>query len=59
MVDSMLWRTAGKSARYAGKLAVPSLLMQFGDICHFKTASVNSQCLILFPLEPEPVSVLK
>ena len=26
MVDGMLWRTAGKSARYAGDLAVPEPL---------------------------------
>ena len=49
MVDGMVWRTAGKSARYAGELVVPSLLMQFGDICHFKTASLYS-CRKMFPL---------
>ena len=26
MVDGMLWRTAGKSARYAGELVVPEPL---------------------------------
>ena len=41
MVDGMLWRTAGKSAHYAGEQVVPSLLMQFGDVCHLKTTSGN------------------
>ena len=59
MVDGMLWRTAGKSVGYAGELVVPSLLMQFGDIFHFKTVSGNSQRIILCPLEPAPVSVLR
>ena len=26
VVDGMVWRTAGKSARYAGELVVPELL---------------------------------
>ena len=36
VVDGMLWRTAGKSVCYAGELLFPSLLMQFGDICHLR-----------------------
>ena len=58
VVDGMLWRTAEKSVRYAGKLVVPEPL-EFGDICHSKTASGNSQRLILCPLEPATVSVIK
>ena len=53
VVDGMLWRTAGKSARYAVELIV----MLFGDICHFKTASGNSQRRILCSLETAPVIV--
>ena len=59
MVDDMLRRTAGKLVRYTGELVVPSLLMQFGDICHLKTASGNTKRQILCPFEPAPVSVLK
>ena len=33
--------------------------MQFGDICHFKTASGNSQRQLLRWLEPAPGSVLR
>ena len=43
VVDDMLYRTAGKSIRYAGELVVPEPLDEFGDISHFKTASGNSQ----------------
>ena len=42
VVDGMLWRTAGKSVRYAGELVVTSILMQLDNICHFKRASGNS-----------------
>ena len=59
MVDGMLWRTAGKSAHHADELVVPSLLMQFGDISHFKKTSGNSQRRILCPLVPATVSVPK
>ena len=58
MVDGMLRRAAGKSARYSGKLVVHEPLMQFGDICHFMTASGDSQRRILHPLDPAPVSIL-
>ena len=37
----------------------PNLLIQFGDISHFKTASGNSQRRILRPLELAPVSVFR
>ena len=38
-ISSLCWRTG----------FFPSLLMQFGDICHFRTASCNSQRIILCP----------
>ena len=42
-ISSLCWQTG-------------SLLMQFDGICHFTTASGNSQRRILCPLEPAPVS---
>ena len=59
MVDSMLRRTDGKPVRYTGEQVVPSRLMQFGDIFHFKTASGNSLRRNLRQLEPAPVSFLE
>ena len=58
MVDGMLRRTAGKSVRYAGEMLVPEPLDAFWRHLAFRTASGNSQCQILFPLEPASVSVL-
>ena len=43
MVDGMLWRTAGKSARYAGELVVPEPLDAVRRHRHLKTSSGNSQ----------------
>ena len=39
VVDGMQWRTAEKSVLYADELVV---LIQFGNICHPKTASGNT-----------------
>ena len=56
VVDGMLWRTAGKSARYASELKVLDAVQRH---LPFKTASGYSQHRILCPLEPAPVSVRK
>ena len=43
VADGMLWRTSEKSALYAGELVVLEPLDAVRDICHFETASCNSQ----------------
>ena len=52
MVDGMLRRTAGKSVHYAVELVILDLFMEFGEFCHYSTASGNYQRRHLCPLEP-------
>ena len=59
VVDGMQRRTSVKSVRYAGELVVHEPLMQFGDICHYKSVSSNYQRRILRPLVSAPVSGLE
>ena len=54
MVDGMLWRTAGKLARYVGELVVPEPL----DAVRRNLYFLDSQRRILCMLELAPVSVL-
>ena len=63
LTTGMLWEMACYGELLGNQLAMlanwyfPFLLMQFGDICHFKTASGNYQRRILCQLEPGSVSV--
>ena len=45
VVNGMLRQIAGRSVRYAGELVV--LVMQFFDICHFRTVIDNHNRQIL------------
>ena len=65
VMAGVLWLMACNDELLGNQLAMlanwsfPTLLMQFGDICHLKTASGNSQRIIFCPLESAPVSVLQ